>query len=151
MSRLTTGISGAIALLLISGAAQFASGRDLVTSGRDLGRDLFSATGRPAPIDQPSSLSGSLAAEASSVNRSAKTDRAAGPAGSPALTRTVSLKLNGFADTTFLLRVPVATGTPAAASSTVKPAARKLVVACEPMVSVLTDVAKQLQPGRCVT
>jgi hypothetical protein len=24
-------------------------------------------------------------------------------------------------------------------------------VACEPVVSVLTEVAKQLQPGRCVT
>ena len=28
---------------------------------------------------------------------------------------------------------------------------RKATVACEPMVSVLTEVAKQLQPGRCVT
>jgi hypothetical protein len=28
---------------------------------------------------------------------------------------------------------------------------RKLTVACEPVVSVLTEVAKQLQPGRCVT
>jgi hypothetical protein len=28
---------------------------------------------------------------------------------------------------------------------------RKLTVACEPVVSVLTEVAKQLEPGRCVT
>jgi hypothetical protein len=137
MSRLTTGISGAIALVLISGAAQFALGRDL---GRDLGM---------SPVDQPSF--GSPAAGTSAVNRGAKTDRATGPAGSPAVTRTVSLKLSGFSDTTFLLRVPVTSATPTAVSSTAKRVAPKPAVACEPMVSVLTEVAKQLEPGRCVT
>src|SRR3984957_15247739 len=128
MSRLTTGISGAVALVLISGAAQFALGRDL---GRDLGM---------SPVDRPSF--GSPAAGTSAVNRGAKTDRATGPAGSPAVTRTVSLKLSGFSDTTFLLRVPVTSATPAAASSTPnKPVSRKPTVACEPMVSVLTEVA----------
>jgi hypothetical protein len=136
MSRLTTGISGAIALVLISGAAQFALGRDL---GRDLGM---------SPADQ---LSGSPATDASAVNRRAKADRATGPAGSPAVMRTVSLKLSGFSDTTFLLRVPVTSATPTAASSTAKRVAPKPAVACEPMVSVLTEVAKQLEPGRCVT
>ena len=136
MSRLTTGISGAVALVLISGAAQFALGRDL---GRDLGM---------SPADQ---LSGSPAADASAVNRGAKADRATGPAGSPAVMRTVSLKLSGFSDTTFLLRVPVTSATPTAASSTAKRVAPKPAVACEPMVSVLTEVAKQLEPGRCVT
>jgi hypothetical protein len=29
--------------------------------------------------------------------------------------------------------------------------ARKPTIACEPMVSSLTEVAKLLQPGRCVT
>jgi hypothetical protein len=32
-----------------------------------------------------------------------------------------------------------------------KPGDRKLRVACEPVVSTLTEVAKLLQPGRCVT
>jgi hypothetical protein len=140
MSRLITGISGAIALVLISGAAQFALGRDL---------GLSPATGSLSPIDQLSS--GSPAADAAAVNRGAKTDRATGPAGSPAVTRTVSLKLSGFSDTTFLLRVPVAAGSPAATSSTARRVAPKPAVACEPMVSVLTEVAKQLEPGRCVT
>jgi hypothetical protein len=137
MSRLTTGISGAIALVLISGAAQFALGRDL---GQDLGM---------SPADELSS--GSPAAGASAVNRGGKADRATGPAGSPAVTRTVSLKLSGFSDTTFLLRVPVTSATPAAVSSAAKRVAPKPAVACEPMVSVLTEVAKQLEPGRCVT
>ena len=133
MSRLTTGISGAIALVLISGAAQFALGRDLGMS----------------PANQLSS--GSPTADASAVNRGAKADRATGPAGSPAVTRTVSLKLSGFSNTTFLLRVPVTSATPTAVSSTAKRVAPKPAVACEPMVSVLTEVAKQLEPGRCVT
>jgi hypothetical protein len=141
MSRLTTGISGAIALVLISGAAQFAS-------GRDLGRDLSSVGGRLSPVDQAVSLSSSSApAGETSINRGGKADRAAGPAGAPALTRTVSLKLNGFSDTSFLLRVPVV----AAASPAAKPVASKLMVACELVVSVLTEAVKQLQPGRCVT
>ena len=135
MSRLTTGISGAIALVLISGAAQFALGRDL---------------GGLSPIDQPSLPSGSPAAGVAAVNRGAKADRMSGPVGAPALTRTVSLKLNDFSETTFLVRVAVAASTPIASSSA-KSVVREPMVACEPMVSVLSEVAKQLQPGRCVT
>ncbi len=141
MSRLTTGISGAIALVLISGAAQFALGRDL---------GLSPASSRLSLTDQSSPSSSSLPAGATGVNRGAKADRTTGPVGAPALTRTVSLKLNGFSETTFLVRVPVAASTPTA-SSPARPVVRKPVVACEPMVSVLTEVAKQLQPGRCVT
>jgi hypothetical protein len=135
MSRLATGILGAIALSLISGAAQFAMGRDLspVTEGQ-------------AQIGEGSSALAPPAA-ALAVNRGAKGDRAASGSGSPAPTRTVSLKFDGFSDTTFLLRVPAAVGTPTAASP---PATRKPMVACEAMVSVLSEVAKQLQPGRCV-
>ena len=32
-----------------------------------------------------------------------------------------------------------------------KQSRKKLTIACEPMVSSLTEVAKLLQPGRCVT
>jgi hypothetical protein len=32
-----------------------------------------------------------------------------------------------------------------------KPTATKRAIACEPPVSVLTEVAKLLEPGRCVT
>jgi hypothetical protein len=87
------------------------------------------------------------------VNRTAKTDRVAAAA-SAAVTRTISLQVNGLSETSVLLRIPVAD---AAARRTpapilVKSGERKsATVACEPMVSVLTEVAKQLQPGRCVT
>jgi hypothetical protein len=42
-----------------------------------------------------------------------------------------------------------ARNTPPAPTVSKQPVGR--TVACEPVVSVLTEVAKQLQPGRCVT
>jgi hypothetical protein len=87
----------------------------------------------------------------SPVNRGSKADRVAGPAGSPASARTVSLQLNGVLDTSFLVRIPVAAVNPTAASSPARPAIRRPMVACEPVVSVLTEGAKQLDPGSCVT
>jgi hypothetical protein len=36
-------------------------------------------------------------------------------------------------------------------ASPARPGGSKMTVACEPPVSVLTEVAKLLQPGRCVT
>ena len=67
------------------------------------------------------------------------------------------MKVESLTDTSVLVRVPVAKearNLPPAPVAT-KPAPRKpnrkMAVACEPMVSVLTEVAKLLQPGRCVT
>jgi hypothetical protein len=138
MSRLTKAISGVAALAVISCAAQLALGRDLTPALQDRTHP---------PIDQPVSSPTSL----DTVNRGTKSDRAAGPAGSPALTRTVSLKLDGFSTTSFLLRVPMADGKPSSVAPAAKAGARRPMVACEPVVSVLTEVVRQLQPGRCVT
>ena len=143
MSRLATGILGVFALSLTVGAAQFASGRDLPEAAQDrLQQDRLQQA-----FQEP------LAAAGAAINRAAKADRAAGVAGSPAQTRTISLRLNGFADTSFLVRVPVAHGADNALSvpSAIRPGGRRMMVACEPVVSVLTEVAKRLQPGRCVT
>ena len=139
MSRLVMGISGALALTLMSGAAELARGRD-----------LSSLSG--AAVPQAHSLGASIEA-VTPVNRSSKADRASAPVGSPASTRTVALKLESFSDTTFLVRMPVATASsPAIAVPAKSPAAaRRPMVACEPVVSFLTDVAKRLDPGRCVT
>jgi hypothetical protein len=142
-------IFGALAASLTLGAIQFASGQDLAqfASGQDLaGR--FDALTDPAGAD---------------INRAAKADRAAGIPAAATPTRTILFKLESLADTSVLLRVPVAkearnvAPTPAApAPAATKPAERKpernrMAVACEPTVSVLTEVAKLLQPGRCVT
>jgi hypothetical protein len=132
MSQVFSGILGAIAVSLSFGAAQFAAGSDL--------RGQQDA----APV-----------AEAT-VNRQTKADRADAPAAS-LKTQTISVRVDGLSDTSVLVRVPVvqtrkeARNTPPAPAPTVskQPVAR--TVACEPVVSVLTEVAKQLQPGRCVT
>ena len=96
-----------------------------------------------------------IGGRSSAVNRGSKADRAVSVGGSPAQTRTISVRLEAVSDTSFLLRVPVAIGTgnsnsPSAPART-KSGERKLALACEPVVSVLTEVAKLLQPGRCVT
>jgi hypothetical protein len=130
MSQVFSGILGAIAVSLSFGAAQFAAGSDL--------RGQQDA----APV-----------AEAT-VNRQAKADRADAPAVS-LKTQTISVRVDGLSDTSILVRVPVAQtrkearNTPAAPTVSKQPVAR--TVACEPVVSVLTEVAKQLPPGRCVT
>ncbi|WP_291864904.1 hypothetical protein [Bradyrhizobium sp.] len=127
-------IFGGLAVSLTLGAVQLASGHDLTG-------------GQQALADNAAAI----------INRSAKTDRAAGTAGSDAQMRTISLRLESLADTSVLVRVPVAKNSATearngpAAPSLFKSGARKATVACEPMVSVLTEIAKQLQPGRCVT
>src|SRR5664279_1849568 len=130
MSQFSRGIFAILAVSLTLGAAQFALGRDL--SG-----DLQASAGTPV----------------TAINRTAKTDRAAGVAVSPAPTQTISLQLNGVSDTSVLVRIPVAqaVGKGSSAPSLLKAGNGKMAVACEPAVSVLTEIAKQLAPGRCMT
>jgi hypothetical protein len=125
---LTNGILGAAAVALTFGAVQLASGRDLSEAN-------------------PAGTSGA------DVNRAAKADRSGGMAGMAVQTQTISLRLDGLANTSILIRVPVvreARGHSSAPFAT-KSGDHKTMVACEPVVSVLTEVFKQLQPGRCVT
>jgi hypothetical protein len=77
------------------------------------------------------------------VNRAAKVDRADKVAAA-VLTRTYSIQPRGLANTSVLIRLPLRRETENA-----EPAKRP--IACEPVVSVLTEIAKRLQPGRCVT
>jgi hypothetical protein len=148
MSQVTTGVFGVVAMSLVLGAAQFASGRDLPGSFQDR---LQGLSGTPE----------------AAVNRAAKADRAA-VMGSAVQTRTISLRLDGLADTSIVVRIPVAkdvnhkdagdkeTGKEAnnnSLPSLTKPGDRKakMTLACEPVVSSLVEIARQLQPGRCVT
>jgi len=105
-----------------------------------LGRDLYTGSAATAQPGQ--------------VNRAAKADRAAGVVRSTVPMRTIALPLHGFSDTSVLIRIPVAQAAPtsAPARSLLKPpAGAKPMVACEPVVSTLTEVARKLGPGRCVT
>ena len=130
MSQVQKGILGVLAVGLTLGAVQLASGHDL------MGAQQLSVL--PAPE--------------SAVNRAAKADRAEAPLPGEK-SQTVAMKFDGLPATSVLIRVPVMKE--AARSRPVAPAlahpgeARKF--ACEPVVSVLTDVAKLLQPGRCIT
>jgi hypothetical protein len=115
------------------GAIQLASGRDLVTTG-----------------------SGVEQADENGINRGAKSDRADMTRISIQQSQTISVQLGGLSATSILIRLPTRFGEArnraATSSPTKEPATvRKSTVACEPVVSVLTEVAKQLQPGRCVT
>jgi hypothetical protein len=130
MSQVSWGILAAIGVSLTGGAVQYASGRDLSAALQN-------------PVNTP----------VTTINHGVKTDRAAGVARSGAEMHTISIRPYGLSDTSVLVRVPVAQASRkgSSAPSFLKSGDRRMTVACEPVVSVLTEVAKQLQPGRCVT
>ena len=130
MSHLRKGILGAAAIAISFGAAHFALGEDLTVGMR--------ITGMP---DQ-------------GINRAAKSDRGPIVAEPVAPTRTISIHVDRVPDTSVLVRIPStheARGSAAPAMLQPGSGQRKMAVACEPVVSVLTEIAKRLQPGRCVT
>jgi hypothetical protein len=128
MSHIRKAVLSVVAITLTLGAAQFASGQDLVNRWQTV-------SGQPGQI----------------VNRAGKTDRMADRKPSAVPTRTVSLRLNDLADTSVSLRIASAQARNTKPATPLAKQSRKTPVACEPMVSALTEVAKLLQPGRCVT
>jgi hypothetical protein len=126
MSRVRNGIFGALAVSLTLGAMQLAFGPDLVRAEQVGAND----------------------APRAAINRAAKADRADVPA-LPLPTRTIALRFDGLSDMTVLLRVDLGGAARPNVPALTKPGTT--TVACEPVVSVLTDLAKRLQPGRCIT
>ena len=137
MSQIFKAILAALAITATFGAFQLASGHDLT------GRRQLAST-------EP----------ATEINRAAKADRAALRA-AQRQTDTITIRSVGLEDTSVVVRVPVVQAPVVQApvvreqvrnrpAAPAKPGASKMV-ACEPPVSVLTEVAKLLQPGRCVT
>jgi hypothetical protein len=150
MSHIRKGIFGVAAIMLSFGAVQFASGEDLTIGMRTAGIP-----------DQ-------------AIDRSGKTDRAPILAEPAAPTQTISIHVDQVPGTSVLVRIPVARDdqagkdqsreTQGSASqgsapegNATAPATQqvkdphKATLACEPVVSVLTEIAKRLQPGRCIT
>ena len=137
MSQIFKAIFAALAITGTFGAVQLASGHDLT------GRRQLAST-------EP----------AGEINRAAKADRAALRA-APSQTETITIRSVGLEDTSVVVRVPVVQAPVVQAplaeevrnrpAAPARPGASKKTVACEPPVSVLTEVAKLLQPGRCVT
>ena len=121
LTNLRTGILGAIAFSLSFGAVQLASGHDR-TSGPSASWD-------------------------NDVNRAVKSDRIDKLTASVPM-RTYSIRPEGLANTSVVIRIPLRRETEngdSAKDPTKRP------IACEAVVSVLTEIAKQLPPGRCVT
>ena len=153
MSHIRKGILGAVAVTLSLGAAHFAFGEDLTVGMR--------TSGMPEQ----------------GIDRSGKADRAPLLAEPVAPTQTISIHVDRVPGTSVLVRIPVTrdeeggkdqgratqgAANPSAANPSVAPegnaapAAQQVkdprrTVACEPVVSVLTEIAKHLQPGRCIT
>jgi len=135
--RKSHAIFGALAAVVALGAVQIGAGA--AASSPTLA-DRFEALGEPAG--------------AAGVNRTAKGDRDANVPQAAEPARTVLLRVDSLADTSVLVRIPVKeVRNLAPAQPAAKPVGDKAkrMVACEPVVSVLTEVAKLLQPGRCVT
>jgi hypothetical protein len=137
MFQLSRGVYGAAAIAMALGAIPLAAGRDLADGAQLLLTSAASNVTRDAP--------------ASGVNRDAKADRSARIMGAP--TDTISLRLDDLPGMSVLVRLPVAKSARDGSStpSSTKSGSSRPKVACEPVVSVLTEVAKLLQPGRCVT
>ena len=133
MSQIFKAILAALAVTATFGAVQFASGHDLT------GRRQLAST-------EP----------AGEINRAAKADRGALRA-APGRTETITFRTVGLDATSVVVRVPVVQAPVVhdevrnRPTAPTKPGVSKMTVACEPPVSVLTEVAKLLQPGRCVT
>lgn len=134
MSKISSLVLGTVAGAALFGAMQFASGDDLHGTLTD--QDKVASN---------------------TVNRSAKADRASlNTVQNDQQGQTLSFRVYGLSDTSVLLRLA---GTPAPVKSeTVNSRAvpmnakpQRAAVACEPPVSMLTEVAKLLQPGRCIT
>ncbi len=87
------------------------------------------------------------------IERAGKGDRLTTPT-APGQNLTVSFRLPS-ADSSVMMRVLLPASGSATDHKTSPPADRastgKRMVACEPSVSVLTPVAKLLQPSRCIT
>jgi len=147
MSYLASGSLGVVAGVLALGAVhlEVAAGNGLLGPAQ-----RGDAATQTVPVRADSN------AVAINVDRSAKGDRETTVA--PAGGLTISFMVPGVSDSSVMVRMPSgeADALRKAPASTIggakgSSATMKRPVACEPVVSVLTAVAKQLAPGRCVT
>ena len=130
MSQIAKGIFAVVAVSLTFGAVQLAFGHDLTSRFKSF-----------------------AGAREETVNRTGKADRLVRTATPSSATQTIAFHVDRFPTTSILVRIP------AKEASTTAPGVIRIkderkatsTIACEPVVSVLTEIAKRLQPGRCVT
>lgn len=133
MSRVASGILAVAAATFAFGAVHLAGASGYNRQGSDRLTDTGLSTS-PRIV--------------SSVNRDAKSDRAPG-AQTIGHGTTIAFEVPSLPNTTLMVRVPA--GNAAARTPAVRPSSMRHTTACEPSVSVLTAVAKQLEPSRCLT
>ena len=152
MSQTSKAIFAALAVATTLGAVQLASGHDLAGSLASRFEAMSELQGAASASQAAASMS-----QVTGVNRSAKTDREPVVPSATGSARTVMMKVDSLADTSILIRIPVekdARNLQPSQPGAIPPAkagTKRMTVACEPVVSVLTEVAKLLQPGKCVT
>ncbi|ETR77403.1 hypothetical protein X566_07005 [Afipia sp. P52-10] len=139
-----TGLVAATAAIAVFGGLHFedAAGRNLDTLSPD-----------DARIQSGTTLA------VSNINRTEKADRSQIATVGSGNERTITFQLPNLPATTIAIRVGETAGAGAANPPTPSAGSRFLsgekpprrIVACEGVVSALTEVAKHLQPGRCVT
>lgn len=130
MSKILKAFFAVLAVSGTFGAVQLASGHDLAG---------FRQSAATPPL--------------TNVNRAGKGDRDAVRVAQDETT-TITLKPAGLDESSVAVRIPVTKETARKGPAPAKPASTRPTrnaIACEPPVSVLTEVAKLLQPGRCVT
>jgi len=141
MANLASGTLGVMAGMLALGAVHLE-----VSAGNDL---LGPVQRGDASVTVPARAEAIVI----NVDRSAKGDREA--VATPVGGVTISFRVPGSEDSSVMVRMPSGDAADArkAPASTVGKgsSAGSRPVACEPVVSVLTAVAKQLAPGRCIT
>ncbi len=134
MSHMASGILGTIAAALTLGAVhlEVAAGNDLL-----------------GPVMRGDA---SLSSTTPDVNRAVKGDRQI--VGTSAEGVTIFFRVPGAEDSSVALRVPTGEASAqkrAPDSANNAPSRRRQQIACELTVSQMSPVAKQLQPGRCLT
>jgi hypothetical protein len=164
MSYIRKGIFGAAAIMLSFGAMQFAFGEDLTVGMRTAGTpdqaiDRSGKTDRAPVLANPGAPTQTISIHVDEVPETSVLVRI--PAGRDghqvgkdqgSVPPGVANQGGGLADQG---STPANQGS-APEGNAVQPQQqvkepRKATVACEPVVSVLTEIAKRLQPGRCIT
>ncbi len=163
MSYIHKGILSAAAVLLSFGAAQFASGEDFTVGMRTAGIpdqaiDRSGKTDRAPILAEPAAPTHTISIHVDKVPgtsvlvripvaRDEQGGKDQGRATQDSVSRGSTNQ--GSANQGTANQGSAPEGNAAPAPQQVKDQRR--TIACEPVVSVLTEIAKRLQPGRCIT
>ena len=158
MSYIRKGIFGAAAIVLSAGAAQFASGEDLTVGMRTAGIpdqaiERSGKTDRAPILAEPAAPTQTISIHVDRVPGTSVLVRipvARDDHGGKDQGRAMQDSANqDSANQGNANQGSAPEGNAAPAAQQIKD--QHKTIACEPVVSVLTDIAKRLQPGRCIT